>query len=64
MDAKKCDKCNQYYDEYKIYFKKTNGNIVHTNRIKLGDTLNVYDGFDLCPSCMRQILAFLNISET
>ena len=50
--AKKCDRCQKFYDDYTIKVKERDGNNVNyypVNKIKLGNDLNIYFGYDLCP---------------
>lgn len=61
-DAMKCDRCQNYYDEYKTGVRTTpRGSTSYVNRVKLGDRLNVYCGYDLCPNCMKELFDFLRI---
>lgn len=63
-DAKKCDRCQKYYDEYKTGVRTTeHGSTSYVNRVKLGDRLNVYCGFDLCLTCMMELFDFLRIPD-
>lgn len=55
-DAKKCDRCQKYYDKYKIRVDS-----YPANRIKLGDHINTYCGYDVCPECMKEFINFMNI---
>lgn len=69
MDAKKCDRCGKYYDDYKGVCRVTeNGSIemqyrVPYNQLKiLNTTYNVPDKyFDLCPDCMRGFDKWINM---
>ena len=63
-DAKKCDRCQKYYDKYRFKLKETDCGIVHyyqVNRIKLGDPLNTYFGYDVCPECMKEFFGFIRM---
>lgn len=63
-DAKKCDRCQKYYDKYHIKIKESECDGVHyypVNRIKLGDGLNTYCGYDVCPECMKEFFGFIRM---
>lgn len=65
-DAKKCDRCQKYYDEYKVKVKVKDGDGFHIypiNRIKLGNSLNVCLGYDVCPECMKEFFEFIRIPD-
>lgn len=56
-DAKKCDRCNRLYEIY-------DGIPVNERGFKY-NVLQLYNGsvhrtYDLCPTCMTQVIAFLN----
>lgn len=65
MEAKKCDICQKYYDNYKIYLKESDGESnVHyypVNRIKLGNNIDTYYNIDVCPECMKNFLKFIGL---
>lgn len=50
MDAKKCDRCGQYYDEYVDYA---------SINIKFHDA----EWHDLCPECVTKLVMFLEMEE-
>lgn len=60
-DAKKCDRCERYYDRYFFMVK----NSVHSypiSKIKLGDLGgNVYFEYDVCPKCMKEFFGFIRM---
>lgn len=65
-DAKKCDRCGEFYVERVIDCKKIGGDHIRP----LNGTLRVYEGFsnsgfyyDLCPACFDTLMDFLNIEE-
>lgn len=63
-DAKKCDRCQKYYDDYKVKVKTFAGGDApyrQVNRIKLGDSFNVYFGYDFCPECMKEFFGFIRM---
>ena len=62
--AKKCDRCQKFYDYYTIKVKERDGNNVNyypVNKIKLGNDLNIYFGYDLCPECMKEFFGFIRM---
>ena len=67
MDAKKCDRCGRFYEEYGEY-KATNNfelkaektSMIQTGtKTKAGDFIHK-NQFDLCPICMDKLNKFLN----
>ena len=73
MNAKKCDRCKKYYDEYAgIHKRSEEGTIFQNyeipyNQINLILYLEneIYDGvpnkiFDLCPDCMVEFDKWIN----
>lgn len=58
MNAKKCDRCGKYYDEYNQN-SKSNGicfcRKFFTNNLTVAHDLCI----DLCPDCMNDVKAFL-----
>lgn len=58
-DAKKCDRCDRLYEFYEgIDFG--NGGLKY-NYLQLFTTHgSTYKTYDLCPTCMTQMIAFLN----
>lgn len=63
-DAKKCDRCQKYYDKYKVKVKANDDTVARyyrVDRIKLGDSLNVYCGYDVCPECMKEFFGFIRM---
>lgn len=62
-NAKKCDRCQKYYDYYKIMVKDEDGYWHPANRVKLGDSINTYCGFDVCPECLKEFFEFIRIPD-
>lgn len=59
MEAKKCDRCGMFYSQY-----EPNGDQYYSNMLIFGEddlTASYYDRrvFDLCPSCMRDAVKFM-----
>lgn len=58
MNARKCDRCGKYYDEYNQN-SKSNGicfcRNFFTNNLTVAHDLCI----DLCPDCMNDVKAFL-----
>ena len=78
MDAKKCDRCGEYYQLYssaKISNESeivTNEKTITDKTIKDGNCIqilteqkptSVLDRYDLCPTCMRKQAMFLKGTE-
>lgn len=70
MDAKKCDRCKKYYEEYAgIYKNSETGNIIKKYRVPYNQLYlknAIYDGvssnfFDLCPDCMAEFDKWINM---
>lgn len=67
MDAKKCDRCGRFYEEYGEYKAKNNFEfeVKKTSMILTGTKTRAGDfiyknKFDLCPICMDELDKFLN----
>lgn len=62
-DAKKCDRCKEYYDDYRgVGFSEGQAGY---NRMVLVPA-NDYNGdrrFDLCPDCMKALISFIKQGE-
>ena len=66
MDAKKCDRCGRFYEEYGEYkatnnfeFKAEKTSMIRTGtETKAGDFIHKNE-FDLCPLCMDELNKFL-----
>ena len=62
--ARKCDRCQKYYDEYEIMVKEADCGEVHcrpVNRIRIGDGFNIYFRYDVCPECMKEFFGFIRM---
>ena len=67
MDAKKCDRCGRFYEEYGEYkatnafeYKVKKTSVIQTGtKTKAGDFIHK-NQFDLCPLCMDELDKFLN----
>lgn len=59
-NAKKCDRCESFYDVYAFEVKRNvSGPVYEINNMTLGKGLNNYFVFDLCPRCMKKLLEFV-----
>lgn len=57
--AKKCDRCGKLYEHYSGIELMDGGNCY--NWLRLFTTHgSSYKTYDLCPTCMTQVIAFLN----
>jgi hypothetical protein len=61
-NAKKCDRCGNFYEPYKGVRMKKNGTIYSVNRLHLASFCNDVT-FDLCPSCVKASFIFLGLDE-
>ena len=61
MNAKKCDRCGQYYEPYpgQDYGARKTNMIALQNDCKLQDVADI----DLCPACMEKQIRFLSGTE-
>ena len=57
-DAKKCDRCDRLYEIYDGIPVTEKGFKYRQLRLVAGDS--ICKTYDLCPTCMTQIIAFLN----
>lgn len=75
MRACKCDRCGEYYDEYKKDINDLPEELIDPNKKCRGDYINglVLEGYndntgiqgnsmhiDLCPDCMEKLISFLD----
>ena len=75
MRACKCDRCGEYYDEYKKDIDDLPEELINPNKKCRGDYINglVLEGYngntgirgnsrhiDLCPDCMEKLISFLD----
>ena len=78
MRACKCDRCGEYYDEYKRDIADLPEELIDPNKKCRGDYINglVLEGYndntgirgnsmhiDLCPECMEKLISFLDGSD-
>lgn len=60
MNAKKCDRCGKFYDEYNTKSFNCDPNIVTLHQ-KLNDGIcYLVKDYDLCPECMAELQEWLN----
>ena len=75
MRACKCDRCGEYYDEYKKDINDLPERLINPDEIRRGDFVNsiIFEGYavntgircvsgriDLCPDCMEKLISFLD----
>ena len=66
MDAKKCDRCGRFYEEYGDYsvggrnFKVEKSSMILTGTKILTGKFLFEKHYDLCPLCMDELNKFLN----
>lgn len=65
MDAKKCDRCGRFYEEYGDYsvggrnFKVEKSSMILTGTKTVTEKLIFEKHYDLCPLCMDELNKFL-----
>lgn len=65
MDAKKCDRCGRFYEEYGDYsvsnrnFKVKKPSMIRTGTKTVTENFVCEKHFDLCPICMDELDKFL-----
>lgn len=67
MEAKKCDRCGAFYSSYEREAKKTDSNKIKAlfDGNRNGIRMSRYEGYcsqhiDLCPSCLEELLKWLD----
>lgn len=78
MRACKCDRCGEYYDEYKKDINDLPERLINPAEICRGDFVNsiIFEGYaantgirgvsgriDLCPECMEKLISFLDEAD-
>ena len=58
--AKKCDRCGKLYEHYPIGNKARFNAIRMLQRSTVGDLINSYTTYDLCPECMDELVKFMD----
>ncbi len=60
-DAKKCDRCGKYYDDYDgvAFSEAVTRNKYDRMHLVRADDRGVYKKFDLCPDCMSALISFI-----
>ena len=63
MNAKKCDRCGEFYDIYKgIKFEEKTSQDTFNRLVICEDKLIAgcaSKGFDLCPACMKSLILWI-----
>lgn len=65
-DAKKCDRCGKYYDDYHgVVFSEAapSNKYDRMNLVRADDYEGRYKRFDLCPDCMKALISFIKQGE-
>ena len=64
-DAKKCDRCEKYYDTNRTEIRGYNGNIcgVALARCNAGGVIRYLMEKDLCDDCISELMRFLDGAE-
>lgn len=57
MNAKKCDACGKLYEHYGKNFKEHNS--IDSYHISARGLEGEHVDYDLCPECMKKVLAIL-----
>ena len=58
-NAKRCDRCGLYYDEYNIRNNSEKINIVMIINIDSKDDYYSHGPYDLCPACSNELMKWL-----
>lgn len=68
MMAMKCDRCNNFYDEYNgaVENDEKANSIYTTNKVKVdSEYRSVFKKqYDLCPKCMNSLINWFNMNIT
>ena len=60
-NAKKCDRCNSFYDPYKgVKFRNKDGELYGAFKVVLANAC-VTKNIDMCPVCMKETITFLGL---
>ena len=63
MNAKKCDRCEKYYDSYGIKDNKDKTNaVMFVNADRNGQYFS-HGLIELCPECMNEVEKFVNVTR-
>lgn len=60
MDAKKCDRCRKFYDEYNIRSFDCDPNAVALYQKQNDGIYYIVKKYDLCPDCMAELQEWLS----
>lgn len=61
-NAKKCDRCGNFYDMYRGIRFKADGEIYGAFSAVLSNGFRM-KALDLCPACMKETITFLGLEE-
>ena len=62
-DAKKCDRCNEYYDKNVTKLAGANGNICGAALTRCNAGIRYIRERDLCDNCITKLMRFLDGAE-
>ena len=60
-NARKCDRCHAFYEEYGVENDSENVNAIRLLNLDSKREYYTQDIFDLCPACMNGLKRFLHI---
>ena len=63
MNAKKCDRCGKYYDEYGTANSVKNTNSLIYANTNIRHNYYAHKPIELCQECMAEIKAFVGVEE-
>lgn len=55
-NARKCDRCGLYYDEYNVKYNEEKINGVNLLNIVSNDKCFSHGPYDLCPACSDELM--------
>ena len=61
-NAKKCDRCGNFYDPYRGIRTKINGTLYSVFIVSLANSFTRIN-FDICPACMKETIKFLGLED-
>lgn len=61
MNAKKCDRCGKYHEEYGTANNKKNTNSIIYANTDINHKYYSHTAIELCPECMAKIKAFVGV---
>lgn len=55
MNAKKCDRCNKFYELYNVKESDCDPNSISLYQIKNDSVCRLVNAYELCPKCMTEL---------